>query len=63
TKLDGWAAGFRGLHGDWGREAVARGALAFDAVITFAGLLLVLWLVRYTARRKARISAATAAGS
>ncbi len=63
TKLDGWAAGFRGLHGDWGREAGARGALAFDAVITFAGLLLVLWLVRYTARRKARISAATAAGS
>ncbi len=63
TKLDGWASGFRGLAGNWPREAGARGALAFDAGITFAGLVLVLALVRYTARRKARIAPATAAGS
>jgi MFS family permease len=63
TKLNGWASGFRGFAGDWPKEAGARGALAFDAGITFAGLVLVLLLVRYTARRNARISVATAAGS
>ncbi len=63
TKLDGTASGFRGFAGQWQREAGARGALAFDAAITFAGLVVVLALVRYTERRKARISAATAAGS
>jgi MFS transporter, PAT family, beta-lactamase induction signal transducer AmpG len=63
TKLDGWASGFRGWAGDWTREAGARGALAFDAGITVAGIALVLGLVRYTTRRNARISAATAAGS
>jgi PAT family beta-lactamase induction signal transducer AmpG len=63
TKLDGWASGFRGLSGQWPREAGARGALAFDAAITFGGLVLVLAMVRYTSWRKARISAATAAGS
>jgi hypothetical protein len=63
TKLNGWASGFRGFAGDWPKEAGARGALAFDAGITFAGLVLVLLLVRYTARRNARTSAATASGS
>ena len=63
TKLDGWASGFRGFGGEWAREAGARGALAFDAGITVLGIVIVLGLVRYTASRKARISAATAAGS
>lgn len=63
TKLDGMASGFRGLSGDWVREAGARGALAFDAGITVLGIAVVLGLVRYTSWRNARISAATAAGS
>jgi hypothetical protein len=63
TKLDGWASDFRGFSGGWAREAGARGALAFDAGITAVGIVIVLGLVRYTAWRKARISAATAAGS
>ncbi|HET8734822.1 MAG TPA: MFS transporter [Anaeromyxobacteraceae bacterium] len=61
TKLDGWASGFRGLRGDWAREAGARGALAFDAGITALGIVIVLLLVRYTERRKARLAAASAA--
>jgi PAT family beta-lactamase induction signal transducer AmpG len=63
TKLDGLASGFRGFSGGWAREAGARGALAFDAGITLVGIAIVLGLVRYTARRNARISAATATGS
>jgi predicted MFS family arabinose efflux permease len=63
TRLNGWASGFRGLSGNWAREAGARGALAFDAGITALGIVIVLLLVRYTARRNATTSAATAAGS
>jgi hypothetical protein len=63
TKLDGWASGFRGLAGDWPREAGARGALFFDAAITAVGIAVVLLLVRYTARRNASKALATAAGS
>jgi PAT family beta-lactamase induction signal transducer AmpG len=63
TKLDGWASEFQGLGGRWPDGVGARGALAFDAGITVAGIVLVLALVRYTARRKSRIAAATAAGS
>jgi len=63
TKLDGGASGFRGLRGDWAREAGARGSLAFDAAITVAGIVIVLALVRYTEWRKASTSAATVAGS
>jgi PAT family beta-lactamase induction signal transducer AmpG len=63
TKLDGSASGFRGLGGDWAREAGARGALAFDAAITLVGVVIVLALVRYTSRRNASAAAATASGS
>ncbi len=63
TQLNGWASAFRGLSGDWPREAGARGALAFDAGITVVGIVIVLGLVRYTAARNARISAATASGA
>jgi hypothetical protein len=63
TKLAGMASDFRGFTGAWPQPAGARGALAFDAGITFAGLVLVLLLVRYTDRRNARSSAATASGS
>ena len=62
TKMDGWASGVRGFRRRT-REAGARGALAFDAGITAVGIVIVLGLVRYTSWRKARISAATAAGS
>jgi hypothetical protein len=61
TKLDGWASSFRGLGGQWAREAGARGALAFDAGITALGIAIVLLLVRYTERRKARLAAGAAA--
>ena len=63
TKLDGLASEFRGFSGEWSGVAGARGALAFDAGITVIGIAIVLGLVRYTSRRNARISAATAAGS
>jgi MFS transporter, PAT family, beta-lactamase induction signal transducer AmpG len=63
TKLDGWASEFRGLAGNWPREIGARGALAFDAGITLAGVVLVVLLVRYTDRRKSRTAEATSAGS
>ncbi len=63
TKLDGWASGLRGGAGAWSGEAGARGALAFDAAITVVGIAIVLGLVRYTARRKASTSAATASGA
>jgi PAT family beta-lactamase induction signal transducer AmpG len=63
TKLNGWASEFRGFAGDWPKEIGARGALAFDAAITVAGIVVVLVLVRYTSRRNARTAEATAAGS
>jgi len=63
TKLNGWASEFRGLSGTWAKEAGARGALAFDAGITIAGVVLVLFLVRYTSSRNSRTAEATAAGS
>jgi MFS family permease len=63
TKLDGWASEFRGLAGNWPKEIGARGALAFDAGITVAGIVLVLALVRYTSWRNSRTAEATASGS
>ena len=63
TKLNGWASEFRGFAGDWPKEIGARGALAFDAAITVAGIVVVLVLVRYTSRRNARTAEATSAGS
>ena len=63
TKLDGWASEFQGVSGNRPKEIGARGALAFDAGITVAGIVLVLLLVRYTSRRNSRTAEATAAGS
>ncbi|HVP67241.1 MAG TPA: MFS transporter [Anaeromyxobacteraceae bacterium] len=50
TALDGWASGFRGLDGGWPYPAGARGALAFDAIITFVGIALLLAMVAVTRR-------------
>jgi PAT family beta-lactamase induction signal transducer AmpG len=54
TALNGWASGFRGFRGDWPREAGARGALAFDAMITFAGIGALLVMVAVTRRMSAQ---------
>ena len=52
TALDGWASGFRGLSGTWARAAGARGALAFDAAITFVGTGMLLVMVAVVRRMK-----------
>lgn len=62
TALDGWASGFRGFRGDWAREAGARGALAFDAMVTCAGIVALLVMVSVTRRMAAR-DAGTSAGA
>jgi len=53
TALDGWASGFRGLDGGWLHPAGARGTLAFDAVITFVGIVFLLGMVAVTRRMRA----------
>jgi hypothetical protein len=53
TALDGWASAFRGLNGGWPRAAGARGALGFDAVLTFVGIAFLLAMVAVTRRLSA----------
>ena len=45
TALDGWASEFRGLG--------ARGSMAADALLTFAGIAVLLVMVRLTRARPA----------
>lgn len=55
TALDGWASAFRGFGGSWSQAAGARGALLFDAVLTFAGIAVLLVLVAATRRASVRV--------
>jgi len=57
TALDGWASKFRGFDGSWEDAAGARGALAFDALITFFGIALLLAMVAVTRRMSAGVAA------
>ncbi|HTP51959.1 MAG TPA: MFS transporter [Anaeromyxobacteraceae bacterium] len=52
TALDGWASEFRGLGGGWAHAAGARGALGFDALLTFLGIALLLAMVAVTSRMR-----------
>jgi MFS family permease len=47
TAADGWASEFRGLG--------SRGALAFDAILTFAGISVLLVMMRFTRARPAPV--------
>ena len=54
TAAGGWASEFRGLGGRWAVAAGARGALALDALLTFAGIAVLAAMVMVTRRRAER---------
>jgi len=62
TALDGWASAFRGPGGTWPAAAGARGALGFDAVLTFVGIAILLAMVAVTRRLGAASGAVRPAG-